>query len=88
MRSDGAWPLPSILWQAVATGRRVGASSVLLGLLWVAAAGSAWLRLSLPLWPAVAARGEEERAPSGTALEVAVSRVLLGRVLLVTVRLM
>jgi hypothetical protein len=38
------------------------------------------MRLSLPLWSAVAARGEEEGAPSGAALEVAVSRALLGRV--------
>jgi hypothetical protein len=41
---------------------------------------SAWLRLSLPLWPTVAARGEEEGAPSGAALEVALSRALLGHV--------
>jgi hypothetical protein len=37
------------------------------------------MRLSLPLWPAVAARGEEEGASSGAALEVALFRALFGQ---------
>jgi hypothetical protein len=37
------------------------------------------MRLSLPLWPVVAARGEEEGASSGAALEVALFRALFGQ---------
>jgi hypothetical protein len=61
-------------------GRGIGARSVLLGLLWFVVSGSAWLWLSLPLWSVVVARGEEEGASSSVALEVVVSRALLGQV--------
>jgi hypothetical protein len=62
-------------------GRGVGARYLLLlELLWVIADNSAWMRLSLPLWPALAARGEEEGASSGAALVVALFRALFGRV--------
>jgi hypothetical protein len=79
-RSDDAGSLPSILLPAIEAGRGVGASSLLLlELLWGVANSSAWMRLSLPLWPAVAARGEEEGASSGADLEVALFRALFGQ---------
>jgi hypothetical protein len=72
--------LPSILLPAFEAGRGVGASALLLlELLWGVADSSAWMRFSLPLWPAVVARGEEEGASSGAVLEVALFRALFGQ---------
>jgi hypothetical protein len=52
-RSGDAESLPSILLPAFGAGRGVGANSLLLlELLWSVANSSAWMRLSLPLWPA------------------------------------
>jgi hypothetical protein len=72
--------LPSILLPAFGAGRGVGANSLLLlVVLWSVADSSAWVRLSLPLWPAVAARREEEGASSGAALVVALFRAVSGQ---------
>jgi hypothetical protein len=73
--SDEAGFLPVIV-----AGRGVGASALLLlELLWGVADSSVWMRFSLPLWPAVVARGEEEGASSGAVLEVALFRALPGQ---------
>jgi hypothetical protein len=79
-RSDEAGSLPSILLLALVAGRGVGASALLVvELLRGVIDSSAWMRFSLPLWPAVVARGEEKGTFSGAVPEVALFHALSGQ---------